>query len=329
MNNYINTSDIASYIGQNKWDYITPFERLWKRCDSNYNSIIEMSKKTQSINLDTIDKTKTQLQVELTENKITQEEFNERQLLLKETTNEIKTTVERIKATNTTHEERLSKVIDKEIIAKIKHNDITLEQKKELVRNVDVDVSLSLDVESFINKSHGTLTEDSAIKMYEKKYKVKLDTSQKFNKKLILEKSDAKWYVCGKVDGLYSSDTEEYIVEVKNRTKSFFSNVRDYEMTQMQIYMYMLDISETRLVERLNKRIKITDIYRDEEYIEKIIGSLFIFIEQFDKFKSDTTLKLEYILKTDSEKKEFINTFFYTCIYKYQDNLLRTQYSSS
>ena len=43
---FLYTSEIASYIGQNKWDYVTPFERLWKRCDKdNYNFILETTKK--------------------------------------------------------------------------------------------------------------------------------------------------------------------------------------------------------------------------------------------------------------------------------------------
>ena len=42
---FLYASDIAAYIGQNKYDYITPFERLWKRCDSIcYNKIINSSK---------------------------------------------------------------------------------------------------------------------------------------------------------------------------------------------------------------------------------------------------------------------------------------------
>ena len=38
---FINISDVASYIGQNKWDFVKPFERLWKKCDSvNYQNIL-------------------------------------------------------------------------------------------------------------------------------------------------------------------------------------------------------------------------------------------------------------------------------------------------
>lgn len=38
---YINISDIASYIGQNYFDFVTPFERIWKKCDlENYQILL-------------------------------------------------------------------------------------------------------------------------------------------------------------------------------------------------------------------------------------------------------------------------------------------------
>ena len=41
---FINISEIASYIGQNKWDYVTPFERIWKKCDKEcYEKLLNES----------------------------------------------------------------------------------------------------------------------------------------------------------------------------------------------------------------------------------------------------------------------------------------------
>ena len=38
---YLNISQIASFVGQNHYDYITPFNVLWKRYDTeNYNKLI-------------------------------------------------------------------------------------------------------------------------------------------------------------------------------------------------------------------------------------------------------------------------------------------------
>lgn len=36
-------SDIASFINQNKWDYVTPFLRLWKKYDSEHFTKCEQS----------------------------------------------------------------------------------------------------------------------------------------------------------------------------------------------------------------------------------------------------------------------------------------------
>ena len=42
---FLYPSDIAAYIGQNQYDFVTPFERLWKRCDpESYTEIINQSK---------------------------------------------------------------------------------------------------------------------------------------------------------------------------------------------------------------------------------------------------------------------------------------------
>jgi len=38
---YINISDIAAYIGQNYFDFVTPFERIWKKCDlESYQNLL-------------------------------------------------------------------------------------------------------------------------------------------------------------------------------------------------------------------------------------------------------------------------------------------------
>ena len=94
--------------------------------------------------------------------------------------------------------------------------------------------NLIKETESFINKTHGTLKEESAIEIYEKKFNVKLNTNQEFYKCSLdnLDTSQFEWYIGGKVDGLYIDNNDRsksYIVEVKNRTKGFFSTLRDYE----------------------------------------------------------------------------------------------------
>ena len=74
------------------------------------------------------------------------------------------------------------------------------------------------------------------------------------------------WYIGGKMDGI--DEENKTIIEVKNRTRCFFNSVRDYEMTQIQIYMYLKDYDNSILVEKLNNKIKKTSIKYNEDYLK-------------------------------------------------------------
>jgi hypothetical protein len=168
--------------------------------------------------------------------------------------------------------------------------------------------------ESFINKTHGTLKEDTAIEMYEKKFNVKLDTSQQFNKMNLKSTDKNDWYICGKVDGLYidKNDKEKsYVVEVKNRTKGFFSTLRDYEKTQIQLYMYMLDLKTAKLVEKYKDKIRITIIYRDIDYINDIIEYSNIFASNFENnFLNNLDAKINFVNQDLDNKKMILKKLY-------------------
>jgi hypothetical protein len=180
--------------------------------------------------------------------------------------------------------------------------------------------------ESFINKTHGTLKEDSAIQMYEDKFKVKLDTSQAFNKMLLKEVSTDSvfdWHICGKVDGLYN---QTYIVEVKNRTKAFFNSLRDYEKTQIHLYMHMLGIPKAKLVEKLDNKIRITEIYEDKTYTTNILEYLGVFIASFEeKFLEREDAKALYVAKNADEKKHYIHQNFLTPVLNYMNKKINDE----
>ena len=326
---YINTSDISSYIGQNYFDFVTPFERIWKKCDlETYQKlldqlneeIIETEHELTYLEIEEkkcedelLNKKITKRQYSIKMNKITKqkEESNEKVVVLKDRIDEI----------DLTHKQQLEKLIGNENIINMESKNIETTDKKikmnEILENLDVsDKKLNMlkkTAESYLNKTHGTLKEDTAIEMYENKYNVKLDTSQQFNKRYLKEISKSSkfdWYICGKVDGLFIQTEEpykSYIVEVKNRVRSFFSTVRDYENTQIQLYMWMLDINYAKLVEKYNNKIKITEIEKDEMYINDIFDSLKLFIEIFEKkFLQNNELKIQYTKKEFDDKKTFL-----------------------
>jgi hypothetical protein len=330
--NFLYTSEIASYIGQNKYDFVTPFERLWKRCDLNsYNRIIKKSKNELTENqleILKIENEKRLLKDDLETKKITKRQYN---LKIKNLDSDISkinekvsTLESRINEIDLNQEQRLEKIVGQDTIKELKSAEVDTELKRVNIDSILLKMDVSEEVkktikkesENYINKTHGTLKEESAIQMYEKKFKVKLNTSQDFYKTClpISKNSNFDWYIGGKVDGLYIDDQNpenSYIVEVKNRTKSFFSVLRDYEKTQIQLYMYMLDIKMAKLVEKFKDRIRITVIYRDIEYINNILDYVNIFINNFEnEFLNNDKLKLEFVSCDNNYKQIFLKKLY-------------------
>jgi hypothetical protein len=161
--------------------------------------------------------------------------------------------------------------------------------------------------ESLINKTHGTLSEQSAIDIFQNKNNCKLDISQKYYKSLVIESNGINWFIGGKLDAIH----DDYIVEVKNRTKGFFSYVRDYENTQIQLYLLLTDHKYAKLVEKFRESIKVTDIERDQYYIDKIFTCLKIFIKNMELFINNKSLKMEYLFITnEDDKQKFLNKLY-------------------
>lgn len=336
---YINISDIASYVGQNYFDFVTPFERIWKKCDlENYQILLgnlqeEIIKKEQEIC--SFDLEEKGYDDDLKNKKITKRQHTIKLKQLNEKKKESQESIviiqDRIDEIDLTHKQQLEKLVGNDLINKMECKDIETKEKRvkmnETLESLDVsDKKLDMlkkTAESYINKTHGTLKEENAVEMYENKYNVKLDTSQQFNKRYLKEiskNSQFDWYICGKVDGLYierEPPYNSYIVEVKNRTKSFFSSLRDYEKTQMQLYMWILEMETTKLVEKYNNKIKVTNVPREDIYIEDILDSLNLFIQIFEnKFLSDHQAKWLYTQKETNKKKEYIKKIFFTEITK-------------
>lgn len=328
-NIFIYVSDVASFIGQNKWDFVTPFERLWKKCDPDYDKLVRdltNTIKEKNIENNELQNEKNNVKQKLIEKKITEKQYNtisntieKKQTVLKL---EIDNKQEKLEDISLTSHQKLEKIVGTEIINKMSSVNIETNDKKKVLKNaldsVITDEKVLCEMkkkgESLVNTIQGTLYEDNAIKMYEEKFNLKLDVSQTFHKSLVFKSSAFNWYICGKVDGLYICEddpTKTHIVEVKNRMKTFFNTIRDYEKTQIHLYMHMLGIARSKLVEKFKGKIRITDIYESNEYTEFVLERLVFFIEQFEKrFLNDINAKEKYILMDSMKKSNFIYSNF-------------------
>lgn len=312
---FLNISEIAAYIGQNKYNVVTPFERLWKRVDTNsFNNCINNLETMKCINvskLNKIEHDKENLVEKLNEKKITKRVFDKQILDLNtvenkvmEEVSKITTKIDKVKLNDSQMVKKvlgdsIQNTIDKnEPLDVIKKNVLKVIEEKKLSKEATLDIIKQSD--SVINTNHGIKKEDGAIQMYENEYSVKLDTSQEYTSKHVFNKNDYQIYIGGKVDGLNQENKE--IIEVKNRVHNFFSSVRDYENTQIQLYMYIHKYNNAKLVEKYDNQIRVTEIGFNEDYVNKIKENLKIFINAFCSFIDSTpdNSKMDYF--NDKEK---------------------------
>jgi hypothetical protein len=329
---FLNISEIASFVGQNKWDNITPFEKLWKKYDKEYEiCLIELSNQISNKNVDliTISNESRILTENLEKGVITKRQFsksikenNDKKLKVETTILQITEKFEHISLTQTEKiEKELGSIITNTIYSEFTDTDdkrkITNEAIDKLVKTGKIKdeqkQELLKQTQSLINKTHGTLKEDLAIQIFEKQNNIKLDTTQKYYKYMLTKTNDYTWYIGGKMDGLYidfENKENNYVVEVKNRVKGFFTSIRDYELTQIQLYLLLTGYSKAKLVEKYNTKIRITDIKSQDDYINDTLEYLKIFINNFIKFLSNFKLKMEYISLNECDKNKFLEKLY-------------------
>src|SRR6056300_501514 len=98
------------------------------------------------------------------------------------------------------------------------------------------------------------------------------------------------YQIVGRVDRIQTNeDGTQTLVEIKNRAKSLFNRVRDYEEVQCQTYLQMLDgIKYCRLVEQFNDERKGYLIEKDDDkWNGDIIPKLQNFCELFHSMLSE------------------------------------------
>lgn len=278
-NIYINVSDISSLIGQSTWDQVTPFERLWKKCEgAKYDELTIKAPEASS--------TTASAQKEILNEHIENNNLNEF-------------------------------IKDKQYSIKEKYKKVN-QMINELSITTDEKIRLQQQTQTIVNTTHGVMNEQAVIdKCQEKFAKTKIDTSQKFFSKrfdINYKSSNYQWFICGRMDGIYDDPEDEsnsHIIEVKNRVKGFFNSVRNYEKTQVQMYMWILDekYKFVALKEQYKNDTRTTKVYYDTDYLKEILDLLRAFIFNFETvFLDDDEMKEEYVSMSNYDKTEYIQS---------------------
>ena len=154
-----------------------------------------------------------------------------------------------------TSKETFSKTI--EINTKINNMELKPDEKLTLVNYA----------QSKMNTNYGTRKEDSVHEIYKN---MTGETIGVVNKMYI--KPTEGFEIGGKIDGLLDDGT---VIEIKNRTRGLFSEVREYENIQVQTYLQMLEKEKGHLVECYNdgkeKHVNIIEVKRDKQYWDEVV----------------------------------------------------------
>lgn len=146
---------------------------------------------------------------------------------------------------------------------------LTDNQKKQMVSLMN----------SATNVVYGTRNEGRGIEAFTRITGKEIKTKQNklvynFHKNTFVDNQIIEWNITGKYDGL---TTDYEVVEIKNRQRHLFNEIRDYEMCQIQTYLHILNSNKGYLVEVLggnkeeNNSVNILETTRQTEYFDLFI----------------------------------------------------------
>lgn len=164
---------------------------------------------------------------------------------------------------------------------------------------------------SLTNTHFGIRFENKGIELYQQETGNLVEIDRRYHKEVIFEvPSDAisnnqtdnldRWHIGGKLDGIsFDKDNNKFVLEIKNRVNNLFYKLRDYEKVQCYVYMYLLGIGKTHLVETLksqeNRKINIIEVNYEDNYWDFIMEKTMIFIEDFYDFILDKKRKIKIL----------------------------------
>jgi len=185
--------------------------------------------------------------------------------------------------------------IKKNILSKV--DNLNESEKKEIIKSID----------NVTNTKFGIKNENDVTKLYETMTNTKIIKDNRYHKKSIYSNDFLNIMIGGKIDGI--NNTTSCIIEVKNRVKTLFHILRDYEKVQIMCYMHLFESLKGHLVEALKKKtntdINIIEVDYDEKYMEMILSKIIIFGHFFYDFFNNDKLKRDFL-----EDKFEIYSFF-------------------
>ena len=154
--------------------------------------------------------------------------------------------------------ERDKRAIQREMNAKM--NELEKERTNALREARDVE---KVAISKF-NTNFGTRKETNIGKTYEEITGMNVE---KTNKRHTWDIVPGKVEVVGRFDGFAEDGT---LVEIKQRVRRLFGEVREYENVQVHVYMKMANVTSAQLVEKYEDQLMVHDILYDDDFMIRI-----------------------------------------------------------
>ena len=118
-------------------------------------------------------------------------------------------------------------------------------------------------IEIYINLTNSTISDEQKVLIAKLKSNTYTVKSIQTKKDKTVKTVNVEWYLKGKIDALATTESgENILVEIKNRTRSLFGHLKDYEKPQIQTYLKLMSLKKGHLVEHLKTKTQ-NDINND------------------------------------------------------------------
>lgn len=211
----------------------------------------------------------------------------------------------------------LSNVVEKESFTEISTGVTTLSDKvTQVLAEKNIQGVSKEDVQSAVRSAvytqRGTRDEDKGLNKYETKTKSQVSQrNSKFYKRYVKYKhfsgKEREFLVGGRVDGITEDNV---LVEVKNRQRRLFNEVRDYEMVQVQLYLLLTGCEKCHLIECLGSESITHTIHPDLSYWNQMLLDAKQFVQRMDLVLAnrkwqDLLVDEEYLVDNDDNDEKF------------------------
>jgi len=156
-------------------------------------------------------------------------------------------------------------------------------------------------IKSRFSTQYGTKSEQSALDLYAQQ------TEQNVQKYHVMlnKKINDEITIRGKIDGIIKyNDNTCKVVEIKNRTRRLFNEVKEYENIQVQLYLNMLNAKNADLVEHYKGNLNISPIEYDATLYDEIKVLLTRFDDKLSQITDDKDFQYQYFNSPD--RSDFI-----------------------